>query len=388
MNYPIRLLTALAFGGLCARGADSTTAKTTYPTHVIGGTELRVLPSLRTDRQYQLHVSLPPGFREHPEKTYPVVFVTDGYWDFSTVVAAYGNLFYGKNVPEMLVVGLGYAGENVDYQNLRGDDLSPMMSSGSVHEGGHAQQFLRLIETVAIPLLEKEYRADPQHRYLMGCSAGGAFTLYAALTKPDLFQGYVADSPSVGGLFSHERTFAAGGRTIAGRVFISEAENEWPTYRKLIRLFHAQLEKDGIVKGGLKFRRVDNMRHAGGKPEVYNQGLLYVTAPIAPETGPQDDILPPANGSPAFGVIFWPKSPGAKITDDARTALRAHEAWLDQLSTEKRILGAGTTPLETGESSSGYLVFAKDRAEVEALAKTSPAVLSGSLDFDVMTMRE
>ena len=99
----------------------------------------------------------------------------------------------------MIVVGLGYAGDKPDYANLRDDDLCPVISPGRLpSEGlGQADQFLQIIETVAIPLLEKEYQADPKHRFLMGHSSGADFTLHALFSKPNLYQGYVAASPSV-----------------------------------------------------------------------------------------------------------------------------------------------------------------------------------------------
>ena len=100
-----------------------------YPPHVVPNTELRVLPRTRPDRLYQLQIALPADFKKHPEMKYPVVFVADGYWAFTTVAAICANLTYGKNVPPMLVVGLGYAGDNPDYDKLRGTDLLPVIST-------------------------------------------------------------------------------------------------------------------------------------------------------------------------------------------------------------------------------------------------------------------
>jgi len=195
---PATLIFCLLLGASLHCAAAGAASAPAYPPHVVPNTELRVLPRTRPDRLYQLHIALPEGLREHPETKYPVVFVADGYWTFTTVAAICANLTFGKNVPPMLVVGLGYAGDNLDYDKLRGTDLLPVTSHGSYEtDGAGAKEFLAMIETSAIPLLEKDYHADPAHRYLMGCSAGGAFALYAMLMKPELFQGYVADSPWV-----------------------------------------------------------------------------------------------------------------------------------------------------------------------------------------------
>lgn len=385
----MKKLTALCFAIVCATGAwlraEPEAPAPHYPPHVVPDTELRVLPRTRPDRLYQLHIGLPAGFREHPEKKYPVVFVTDGYWGFTTVQAIAGNLFYGKNVPELLVVGLGYAGEHPNYQQLRNDDLSPMVESDD--GGGHAEQFLGLIETQVIPLLEKEYRADPAHRYLMGCSGGGAFTLYALLTKPELFQGYVADSPAVDVLWDFEREFAASGRTTQARVFISAAENEWKFYRRQIGSFYRRLEKDGIVKGGLKFHPVEQVRHAGSQPEVYTQGLLFATAPIAPETGVSKDYLTDPQGRPGFEINFRPNPgvAGSALTPAQETALRAHEAlYLARLVAEKRVAWAAATPPESSRRYSTLVLFAADRAAAESVARADPAVQAGVLAYELL----
>lgn len=376
---------ALAALGLVAGGllrADVPAATRIYPPYVVPNTELRVLPRTRPDRLYQLHIALPASFHEHPEKKYPVVFVTDGYWDFTTVVATYGNMYYGKNLPEMIVVGLGYAGENLDYDRLRRDDLTPMLGNG---QGGQAAEFLGLIETVVIPLLEKEYRADPAHRYLMGCSLGGGFTLYAMLTKPELFQGYVADSPAVDALWNFEHAFVAAGRATDARVYLAVAENEPKFFRQLAVDFYRRLKADGIVKRGLAFRENAHVRHAGGKPETYTQGLLFVTAPIAPETGVSTDWLTDPQGRPGFLVNFWPQRAATSgVPDTAENeALRGHAAFLARLVDQQHAIASGSPP-EQHLHYSTITLFAADGAAVGALVRTDPTVRAGVLAYEIV----
>ena len=362
-----------------------------YPPHVVPNTELRVLPRTRPDRLYQLQIALPADFKKHPEMKYPVVFVADGYWAFTTVAAICANLTYGKNVPPMLVVGLGYAGDNPDYDKLRGTDLLPVTSHGSYEtDGAGAKEFLAMIETSAIPLLEKDYRADPAHRYLMGCSAGGAFALYAMLTRPELFQGYVADSPWVDAVWNVERQAADEHRITTARVFISSAENEWTYYRQQIGVFTRRLEADGLVKGGLESHRVPNVRHAAGQPESYTQGLLFVTEPIAPERGIWTDWLTDSQKRPGFAVNFWTKigAAGAALASEQEQAWQAHEAYAAKLLAAKLVDLTTTSPSESSYRSSSLVVFAADRAAVEELAREDPAVKSGLLNYEVIQAAE
>jgi predicted alpha/beta superfamily hydrolase len=185
---------AFLFGALQAQAADPAPA---YPAHTIPNTQLRALPKNADGRTYQLHIHLPGSFAKEPKRRYPVLYVTDGYWDFATVVASYNNLAYDKVVPEFIVVGLGYAGDNLDYGELRGWELSPVKLGPLAFGTGHADKFIASLQKDIFPLLEREYRGDAAQRYLAGSSLGGLFTLHAMYAKPELFKGYIAASPAV-----------------------------------------------------------------------------------------------------------------------------------------------------------------------------------------------
>jgi hypothetical protein len=55
-----------------------------------------------------------------------VVYVTDGYWDFAKLTTIHGSLVYDRVVSEYITVGIGYAGENPNYDLLRRWELSPV----------------------------------------------------------------------------------------------------------------------------------------------------------------------------------------------------------------------------------------------------------------------
>ena len=59
-------------------------------------------------------ILLPAGYKNNPDKKYPVFYYLDAYWDTPLVSAIYGNLIYDNRVPEMIMVGLSYpAGADV-----------------------------------------------------------------------------------------------------------------------------------------------------------------------------------------------------------------------------------------------------------------------------------
>jgi uncharacterized protein len=285
----IVLTLAFLFGALQAQ-AQSPPA---YPPHTIGNSQLRALPKNADGRSYQLHIHLPGSFAKEPKRRYPVLYVTDGYWDFATVVASYNNLNYDKVVPEFIIVGLGYAGDNLDYGELRGWELSPVRLGPLAVGTGNADKFIASLEKDIFPLMERDYRADPAQRYLAGSSLGGLFALHAMYAKPDLFKGYIAASPAVvvGGdwIIGQAKAYAAAGKPIKARLYVTGADYEWPGFLAGIKRYQALLPE--LKHPGLVFqnRTIDGERHAGTKAESYTRGMRFVFEPLAPEKGPSKD---------------------------------------------------------------------------------------------------
>jgi predicted alpha/beta superfamily hydrolase len=283
-------LVSLAFVLLASAAPAADAPPPAFPPHTIPNSQLRVLPRNAAGRQYQLHISVPGSYAKDTGKRYPVVYVTDAYWDFVKIDAIRGGLVYDKVVPEFIVVGLGYAGENLDYGNLRRWELSPVpFGDGGADASGHAADFLKTIETEVIPLVEREYRVDSSYRVLAGASLGGLFTLYSMYTKPELFQAYIAGTPAVvfgnDWLFGYEETFAKSGRSLKVRLFVSGGGNEAPGFLGGIKRFNERIASRKTAGLAYEFRIIEGERHAGMQFESYVRGLRFAFAPLAPESG-------------------------------------------------------------------------------------------------------
>lgn len=277
------------FAYLPLSGAEPTPASPSAVT--IPDSELRVLPRSPSGRQYQLYIGLPASYRSEPSKRYPVVYVTDGYWDFQKLTAIQGTLVYDRLSPEFIAVGIGYPGENLPYNKMRLWELAPAPFPGlSADESGHSADFLRSIKNEIIPFVEKEYRADPSFRVMAGSSMGGLFTLFSMFTEPDLFQGYVAASPAVVAcnewLFGCEEAFAKSGRPIKARCFASVGGNEVPSFITPTIRFNQQLASRHYAGFSYQFRYIEEERHTTMQFDSYVRGLIFVFAPLAPDSGP------------------------------------------------------------------------------------------------------
>jgi len=287
-RIPVILFAITSMLAVAAAAADAPAP--TYPAYTIPNSQVRVLPRNAAGRQYQLSIGLPDSYATHPERRYPVVFVTDGYWDFAKMSVAEGSLSYDKVVPEFITVGIGYAGENLDYNKLRVWELTPMPHGDNGENSGHAADFLRTIETEIIPLVERDYRVDSSCRVLAGGSLGGLFTLYTMYSKPELFQGYIAATPGVivgnDWLLGYEEAFFKSGRPLHARLFVSCGGNESPNWIAGVLRFNARVSSRKNPDLAYKFLVIEGERHGSTFIETYVRGLRFIFEPRAPESGP------------------------------------------------------------------------------------------------------
>jgi predicted alpha/beta superfamily hydrolase/uncharacterized protein YciI len=386
-------LTALCLFALFS-AADASAAETSVTPYVKTNGEIRVLPSTRPDRQYQLYIGLPASYGKEPDRRYPVVYFTDAYWGYEGVRAIYWGLEYDKTIPEVILVGIGYVGENLDYDQLRNTDMWPPVQARNMFTPdlmvGQADQFLQMIETQAIPLIEREYRADPKHRVLMGGSLGGGFALYAFFARHDLFQGYVAASPKLQTLWQYEQDFMRSKPNVSARMFISVGGLEANTFRNEIELFHRRVASRSYLGRGYQYRRYDSLRHDGAILMGMQEGLQFVLEPLAPQRGVAAEQGPPLEKD-FYAVLFnrtaaLPEE--SRWTRSQKQVMRRHRQLLDDLVKAQKIMIATRTPDGDSHTFASVGISAPSRAAAEAFAAADPAVAAGLLEFEVLSLNE
>ena len=139
-------------------------------------------------------VRTPVGYETNNVR-YPVLYMTDGDAHMAHTASTIEFLRQNGRISDLIVVGV----TNTD----RTRDLTPVKSSNKTPAGelqfptsGGADNFLKFFETELIPQIEKEYRVQP-YRILAGHSLGGLFAIHSLITKPGLFNSYIAVSPSL-----------------------------------------------------------------------------------------------------------------------------------------------------------------------------------------------
>ena len=192
--------------------------------------------SEHTGETYRISVALPMSYFSDPDAVFPVVYMVDANLEFEAVLGMARLMQMSSVVPEFAVVGIGYPLEGnfgdglEEFGRRRARDLTSAVDErygqfvtqafgveGTVATGG-SKQFLGFIADELLPVVEAQYRFDPDDRTLLGHSAGGQFTnRYAAggaaeamlaPTRPDLAFRYVVANPSSYLYFSAERAKA------------------------------------------------------------------------------------------------------------------------------------------------------------------------------------
>jgi uncharacterized protein len=200
-----------------------------YPRATIFHSEARSLVSSVVGQEFSIPVWLPPSYAES-DRTYPVLYVLDANICFGMAVDVVTSLLFGQEIPEIIVVGIGYPIQSyADWLKLRARDLTPTAMDEIPGSGG-ADRFLSFLRTELLPFIETSYRADSTDRAIAGYSYGGLFVLYALLSQPGIFRRYAASSPFVEWdgqfLLKLEADFASRHRALAARLFMSTGSLE------------------------------------------------------------------------------------------------------------------------------------------------------------------
>jgi predicted alpha/beta superfamily hydrolase len=204
-------------------------------------TEVRLLESSIVNDTYRLHISLPITYA-NSDKTYPVVYLTDGNGLFPLVRCITEALSGGLEIPRLIIVGIGYDTDDArDWGRYRERDLLPTNASARdasrrqefTRTGirrGQAGTFLRFIREELKPFINANYRANPDDSTYVGNSYGGLFGLYVLFHHPDTFDRYVIGSPAIHHdnrvTLTYESNYAANHDDLPVRVFMSVGARE------------------------------------------------------------------------------------------------------------------------------------------------------------------
>ena len=267
--------------------------------------EVRMMKSKSSGREYRISIALPYAYFDSPNKSWPndnplekwpVVYLTDANWYFGMVTEMVRVTAWCGSTTDAIIVGIGYpqdkdaaevmrdsgALRRGDFLPVRDEKIEEVASKelGRKVETGGAGKFLEFIKQELIPTIESEFKADPKRRILAGHSYGGLFSAFALLKEPGLFESYIVASPSLeygdNCIFKQEEEYARSHKKLPAKVYLNvgglEESADDPMVSNTVR-FGAILESRKYKGLSLVSQIFANQNHCEVVPLCFQAGL-------------------------------------------------------------------------------------------------------------------
>lgn len=167
-------------------------AQTVEPTPIVIGQSF-ALPSATYGGTREINVWLPPGY-EQSGQTYPVLYLLDGGQgqDFHHIsgIAQLGTIVGATR--DVIVVGVA----SVDRRNELALPTEDAELIARYPTQGQSIRFRQFLADEVLPFVEARYRTNGETA-LMGESLAALFVVETFLKEPQMFDAYVAVSPSL-----------------------------------------------------------------------------------------------------------------------------------------------------------------------------------------------
>jgi len=264
-------------------------------------TEQFTLAAQDIDQVFRIDVALPASYGQ-TDQHYPVVYMMDSNLLFPGVVNGASGLQLGREVPEIIIIGIGYDVEILlETLGLRNRDLVPTNDPAWDAEArqapaplgmpdhlstGGAEAFLTFINEEVKPAMNARYRIDTDSQSLLGYSFGGLFSLYTLFNHPDSFDNYVIGSPSIWWndtvTFDYEARYADTHDDLPKRVFISSGALEEAAGGDDFMMVSNAKKMEELLQSRnypnltLSYKNFADETHMSGTLPASTQGLRFV----------------------------------------------------------------------------------------------------------------
>jgi hypothetical protein len=241
------------------------------------------LPSSHVkDMTYELMITLPPDY-DRTDTKFPVLYYLDAWMTTGIMSDAYFIASFTQAIEPVILVGVSFKGDVPAFIFNRARDYTPnhippeklgeyaMMIPAS----GGGPDFLEFIKLELIPLIEKNYRANPADRGIMGYSLGGLFAAWLLHEDPSLFRRYAICSPSLqwdnfSVLSDLEKLALSDGKI----VLVTSTEDEEKPISMAVEKLIALLTKVNEIE--LRTLKVLGEGHHSGVPATHMKALTVL----------------------------------------------------------------------------------------------------------------
>lgn len=276
--------------------AQSTSTPGTIEAARLINTEQRPLFSSIMDQEYELYISLPDGYAQS-DSLYPVLYLTDANTFFGMMADMTRNLQWGGEMPETIIVGIGYPLHTFDTDDERWEkwlawrmrDLTPTNTAQIDQDfgiegvkSGEADRFLQFLEQELFPFIAQNYRVKNRENTYAGFSLGGLFGLHALFKRPELFQRYLIGSPSIWyddrQILEAEQLYANAHDDLSAKLFIAVGELEEEVNAGMVRnmlALSSKLKSRGFQSLSLAWAILEGETHMSAPGICFQRGLRF-----------------------------------------------------------------------------------------------------------------
>jgi predicted alpha/beta superfamily hydrolase len=217
--------------------------------------------------------SIPDDYYSNTRR-YPVLYVLDGDIAYGMAASIARYLQIGENIPELIVVGIGYGSLTKSAAKKRRRDYRPTETEG-------AENFLKFLYEELIPYIDANYRTIPGDRTINGYSLGGLFGLFTFFTRPETFKNYIIGSPNLSwddySIFKYEENSPEKIGDMQLNIFISVgSEESEERYFNPVDSLVTNIQKQNYSGVNLETKVFDGSTHLMGPPEALTHGMISV----------------------------------------------------------------------------------------------------------------
>lgn len=247
-------------------------------------TEVWKFNSSLMDYTYEIRVYVPNV--EPPKEGFPVSYMLDGgsYFQFGMDTVR----LQSRNAPktdmsEAIVIGICHCGTAEEIGLRRFYDFTPPADSyqypdrfkgAKLGKHGGAEKLLHFIKGELMTEIALKYQVNPQRQALFGHSLGGLFVLWSLFKEPQLFDTYLAISPSIwwnnDELFSYANRFLAEEENHEQTLFIGVGGKEGFMVKDAQELYSLFKEKSNLNSS---FYIAEDENHASVVPTVISRAF-------------------------------------------------------------------------------------------------------------------
>lgn len=225
----LRLAALMTCGPLVAALAQAHQQSTVFRPVSLPNTRAHDITSRHVGDKYQVQVALPGAYATDTTRRYPVLYVLDADKSFGLARDATDWLSWAQEMEPLIVVGIGYG---QGWWEKRARDMTPSKDRarvwGDFPTAGGAAAFTLFLREELIPLIERDYRANPSKRAIAGLSFGGLYAAHVLFTVPETFTHYIMVAPAFAWdslrIAREEAAYASSARRLPAVVYTAIGE--------------------------------------------------------------------------------------------------------------------------------------------------------------------